>query len=94
MLAFGGVSSPPEENDPIVERVHAIIPTINFEIENYFDSTAVLKKNLSIFCSKVCKSCISFTNALIFWEVLSIILLLGETKKEDTKPQKNRKPLY
>lgn len=80
ILATGGGPPPPEENDPIAERVHAIVPTINLEIENNFDSVAVFKKNpCSVFGPIEVKQ---------KSQKQSKVLFLGVAKKEDNKPKK------
>lgn len=38
MMQTGGGPPPDDKNDPLNEMVHAIVPTIDLEIENDWDS--------------------------------------------------------
>ncbi|KAJ8913798.1 hypothetical protein NQ315_002704 [Exocentrus adspersus] len=42
-LLTGGGPPPEDDNDPINEMVRAIVPTINFEVKNTFDSVGQIK---------------------------------------------------
>lgn len=64
MLATGGGSPPTDDANPISERVRSIVPGINLEIINEYDSIGIFQKkgkygwNISHMCNhkqSICK---------------------------------------
>lgn len=47
MLATGGGPPLDDDADPIEERVRSIVPTINYEIDNQFDSIHIFQNEKS-----------------------------------------------
>ncbi|KAL1516355.1 hypothetical protein ABEB36_000274 [Hypothenemus hampei] len=85
ILKTGGGPPLQEHGDAITEKGRSIVPSINFEVENVFDSNSYTVPQPNTMCNQTTKS----INELL--ESQSNLLKDQENKENNRKPRKIRK---